>query len=456
MSQTTVTTADHHLDPILRDTPWGRSITQAAINADVSPEVLLFRVLQLILSHVGPHVVLPPIVGSFGSLNLLTLMVGPSAAGKSSLDAAAEEVINIKPIYDRAGDAAPWQLEFEPKTISGLTSGQSLAAAVQTKVTGVKNRDTGDTERVSEQPCDRVSVTIADGSSFINASSSRGSILKETIATAGEGGYLTTWSARGKNHDVPDRSYSAQVSIFVQDASVAPLFEMDGLRIARRLLFASAQPDIYIDAPIAPITPVTVEVPVYWMKKLDRTSAPRLGFGAREYADIRRTIKVAKEVSDEVRLNRQVSGCRNYKGNPLDAHMDFMRLKVSVPLALLTGELSITPEVWELAGHIINYSTAERDRLMKQSAGMAEAAAVEKVARRIDRQKPRVMALVKSGGSNGVSSKVINASKHGVSGHKRADGSTARGDMMLALDALVEEGAVIYQDYRYYDAAYAR
>ena len=71
------------------------------------------------------------------------------------------------------------------------------------------------------------------------------------------------------------------------------------------------------------------------------------------------------------------------------------------------------------------------------------------------KQKPRVRVLVESGGSNGVSSSALLNFMHGLSGRKRADDSTAREDAMLALSELVEEGAIIYRDGRYYDH-YAR
>ncbi|MFZ2563493.1 MAG: hypothetical protein WAX28_14560 [Corynebacterium variabile] len=467
--------ADHPLAPILRDTPWGRSITQAAINAAVSPEGLLFRALQMILSHLGPQVVLPPIGGAgtaFGSINMLTLLVGPSGAGKSSLAAAAEGVIRLQPIYDRHGDNAPWPTEFEPENISGLASGQALGAAVQTLVTEVKNRETGSTEQEVEQPCDRVSVTIDEGNAFLATSSASGSILKETITTAVTGGSLSTKrAARSESRNAPALSYTAQVAIFIQDALVAPFFEMDGLGLTQRLLFASAQPDLDLDAPVVPVTPVTVEVPVYWMQKLDRTEAPERGFGSREHEGMRCTIKVADEVAAEVRRNRLAAGRRDSEGSSLDTHQDLLRLKVAVPLALLTGQFSITPDVWELAGHIIAYSRAERARLMAQSEGMATAAAAEQEARRLDaraaaeetleerrtaRQKPRVLELVQAGGENGVSSADLTTALHGaLSGRKRSDGSTARADAMAALSKLVEEGAVIAQGHRYYDAAHA-
>lgn len=465
----------HPLAPILRGTPWGRAITQAAINAAVSPEGLLFRVLQMILSHLGPQTVLPPIGGAgtaFGSLNMLTMLVGPSGAGKSSLAAAAEGVIRLQPIYDRAGDNAPWQLDFEPETISGLASGQALGAAIQTMVTEVKNRDTGDVETEVEQPCDRVSVTIDEGSAFLTTSSASGSILKETITTAVTGGSLSTKrAARSESRNAPALSYTAQVAIFIQDALVAPFFEMDGLGLTQRLLFASAQPDLALDAPVVPVTPVTVEVPVYWMKKVDRSEAPERGFGAREHEGMRCTIKVADEVAAEVRRNRLAAGRRDSQGSSLDTHQDLLRLKASVPLALLTGAFSITPAVWELAGHVIAYSRAERARLMAQSEGMATAAAAEQEARRLDaraaaeetleerraaRQKPRVLELVQAGGEDGVSSVSLTAALHrALSGRKRSDGSTARSDAMAALATLAEEGAVITQGGIYYACEHA-
>lgn len=466
--------ADHPLAPILRDTDWGRTITQAAINAAVSPEGLLFRVLQMILSHIGPQVVLPPIGGAgtaYGSLNMLTLLVGPSGAGKSSLAAAAEGVVNLH-AASSPGRREPWCRSYEPENISGLASGQALGAAVQTLITEERNKETGDIETVVNQPCDRVVVTIDEGNAFLTTSSTSGSILKETITSAVTGGSLSTKrAARSESRNVPSLSYTAQVAIFIQDALVAPFFEMGGLGLTQRLLFASAQPDLDIDADEAPIVPIDVDIDTRWLGTPSREESPERGFGSPDHSDSRIEVGVAPAVKAEVRRNRLSAGRRDSEGDPLDTHRDLLRLKVAVPLGLLMGFHGVTAEVWEMAGHVVAYSLSERARLMEQSEGMAEAEAVEKEAKRIDahttavdtaaarrinKQKPRVLELVQAGGENGISSAAFTNAIHGaLGGNKRKDGTSPRSDAVAALAAFVDEGAVISQADRYYSADHA-
>jgi hypothetical protein len=61
----------------------------------VSPWATLGAVLAQASCRIGPHVVLPPIVGGVASLNLLVGLVGPSGKGKGAATAVATEYLNV-------------------------------------------------------------------------------------------------------------------------------------------------------------------------------------------------------------------------------------------------------------------------------------------------------------------------------------------------------------------------
>lgn len=76
--------------PVLHDIRW------IARERRVSPWATLGAVLAQASCRVGPHVVLPPIVGGVASLNLLVGLVGPSGKGKGAAVAVAEEYLDVK------------------------------------------------------------------------------------------------------------------------------------------------------------------------------------------------------------------------------------------------------------------------------------------------------------------------------------------------------------------------
>lgn len=72
-----------------------RALRQIARERRVSPWATLGATLALVSCRVGPHVVLPPIVGGVASLNLLVGLVGPSGKGKGAAWAVAAEYLDV-------------------------------------------------------------------------------------------------------------------------------------------------------------------------------------------------------------------------------------------------------------------------------------------------------------------------------------------------------------------------
>lgn len=72
-----------------------RNIRWFARERRVSPWATLGAVLAQASCRIGPHVVLPPIVGGVASLNLLVGLVGPSGKGKGAAIATASDFLRV-------------------------------------------------------------------------------------------------------------------------------------------------------------------------------------------------------------------------------------------------------------------------------------------------------------------------------------------------------------------------
>lgn len=76
--------------------PGLRNIRWFARERRVSPWATLGAVLAQTSCRIGPHVVLPPIVGGVASLNLLVGLVGPSGKGKGAAIATAADLLRVE------------------------------------------------------------------------------------------------------------------------------------------------------------------------------------------------------------------------------------------------------------------------------------------------------------------------------------------------------------------------
>ena len=74
-------------------------IRDFAYSRMTSPWAVLGVVLLRVLATVPPNVVLPPLIGDNGSLNLFVAVVGSSGVGKGSAESAATKAVHLPDIY---------------------------------------------------------------------------------------------------------------------------------------------------------------------------------------------------------------------------------------------------------------------------------------------------------------------------------------------------------------------
>ena len=111
--------------------PWLRDLRQFARSRRVSPWGMLGCVLVRILSTVPPEVVLPPLVGSYATVNTFVAICGDPATSKSALMKAAEDFIILKnvnvPTYN------PGSAEAIPKSFAYIEPGVKATKATKTQ-----------------------------------------------------------------------------------------------------------------------------------------------------------------------------------------------------------------------------------------------------------------------------------------------------------------------------------
>ncbi len=350
---------------LLPDSFWSgrnslRGIRDHAAAGMLCPDALLGAVLCRVISHVGPNVALPPLVGlTRASLNLIVALVGRSGAGKSVTQASASELA-----WSAAGPAVE------------LGSGEGVAAAFY----GTIHEDRPDREQPGKSK--RVPVykqtrhrrafqaTEVDG---LNARMSRtGATLDSSLRSLWSGEDLeAAYSDKAKRHQVPAGSYRATVLVGVQPEHASPLLTGSAATsgLAQRVLWLSAE-DPRIEIPDAGMPAPTwkwespLSVSQAMQPALDEDGEPLDTPGLLHEVDVPASVKLELQ---QARL-----AATRGEHDPLEGHAGLTRLKVAAGLALLEGRLDLNEEDWQLAGQVLRTSRAVRDYCASKLARVTE------------------------------------------------------------------------------------
>lgn len=296
-----------------------QSIHQFARARRTAPWAVLGVVLARVVAVTPPNVVLPPLVGGHGSLNIFVALVGPSGAGKGAAERAAAEVVPV-------GDLVT----------ASVGSGEGLAHLYARRVRNAVERHT-----------DNVLLTVAEVDTLTALGSRRGATLLPELRKAWSGEDLGfSYADPDKRLPIAAHSYRLSMIIGVQPARAGALLEdADGGTPQRLIWLPATDPE----APdLAPPEPFGVE----W-------SPPRWPAGHHRTGRIELKIcDAAVQVVDASRL----AGLRG-QTTGLEAHAPLARLKTAAALALLEGRAEVTDEDWELAGVVATLSTRTRERV---------------------------------------------------------------------------------------------
>jgi hypothetical protein len=310
-----------------------RLIREWARARSTGPWAVLGEVLCGVVCRTPPTLVLPPIVGGDGTLNMLLAVTGRSGLGKGSAASAARAAMD----FTETPELRPGR---EP-----LGSGEGLA---RTFGYTHKNPDgSGGIELVRTAYTAIVAITEIDN--YAALSNRNGSTLSPQLRQLYSGEELGFgYAGADKRVIIPAGTYRACVIAGVQPGRGAVILEDADSGFAQRWLWLPA------GDPHAPDTAPAPPARIAWSLP---ESIRGLDLEGGETAEI----SVCGAAWDEIRAARLRMLREEAGGDDLRSHWHYTRLKVAAALALLDGRLSVTDSDWELSSYVMKRSDATRD-----------------------------------------------------------------------------------------------
>jgi hypothetical protein len=306
------------------------SIRDAAWARFRSPDAVLAGALARVASLTPPTLRLPAIVGDLASLDLLTALVGPSGTGKS-----AATTISAALIRHRRDDV----IEV------AIGSGEGLIDAYLGAPQDARHN--GAPVKVRPQINTAVLAVVDEGQVIAELAERKGSTLLPTLRSA------TFGAALGQANADPSRRRRLE-ALHYRFAGIIALQPEHAVALLDDAAGGTPQRIIWLSA----TDPSIPDEPPSWPGALGWVPPPTITNGSE--------LNVAAEVVREIR-SRALARARGARVvEPLDAHGDLLRLKVSGLLAVLDGRADqVTAEDWRLAGMVMTASRSVRRCLVE-------------------------------------------------------------------------------------------
>lgn len=304
----------------------------------VSPWAALGAVLALVTCRVGPHVVLPPIVGGVASLNLLIGLVGPSGKGKGAAWNVAEEYLDLK------GKFAMEEVGTSQGIDSCFTETSPKAGSIQFNDVAFFYVPEIDTMRAHSEMS--------------------GSALLPHLRKIWSGEALGARYAKTENRrPVKAHSYRASVVAGIQPARAGVLLaDADGGTPQRWLWLPVFDPDA-LDPRAKLVPPPFVKQPPaidfdVWVPAGEQRGEKHEPMPVEMKS--RYEMAVCKEAQDEIRQARY-ENLRTESGS-MDSHSLLTRLKVAAAFAFLDRRAEVLLADWDLAKAVMWVSNVTRSK----------------------------------------------------------------------------------------------
>lgn len=381
-------------------------IRQAARARMASPWAVLGVVLARVITVTPPDVVLPPLVGGHGSLNLFIGLVENSGGGKGAATAAARDAIDIEFTDGREHEV-------------NVGSGEGIIHAFVRP------------ERGGGQSTHHVAalVSIAEIDTLTATSKRQGATIMPILRSGWSGERLGFQNADASRRlHVEGHTYRLTLVAGIQPGRAdALLGDSDGGTPQRFIWLPAGDAE-------APDAPPPMPAPLAWKGIGQRVADAFSGLT---------TMRLAPVIGDTVRAER-LARLRGHAPDHLGGHDTFCRVKLAAAFALLDGRLEVTDADWDLSGVMHGVSIATREATAEglrrskadrnRSAGVAdaeraEAAAEVAEAKALKRVSRWVVARLSAGPATG-------------GALRRSAASRDRPHLEAALTALVATGQI--------------
>lgn len=329
-------------------TPELRHVRQAAHSSQLGAAGLLGAVLARVSMQTHWSIELPGSPNK-GSLNLIVGLVVSSGGGKGSSVNVAERLLPGKEMPCMCGEHSEGDfITLPPGTGEGLT--RAYYEQVREGRAKVWQRDRSHVLLDVDEIQALTAVMSRSGATI-------GPVLR-SLWSGAMAGFQN--SSADRRFVLKSGSYRMALVAGVQPSVVADLFGEGMGGTPQRFLWLPAH------GRDVPSIEDGEELPE-WPGELPPVQYEAIGESWMAY-----TFGVAPAVRKEVALRRNRVARGVERRDPLDAHRDFMRLRVAALLARLHGGDEVTPRMWELAGMVMDLSDRTRDAMLKMSSRQVE------------------------------------------------------------------------------------
>lgn len=339
---------DATLDDVWECSDVTRHIRAVARGQIVGPMTLLLSVMTHATMLVPPHIVLPNIVGGYGSLNMFVGLVSPSGGGKGASSSVIDMCMNFdRDVYDR-----------------NIGTGEGITAQY-----GKWDKDAAVWSRTS------VLFTAPEIGTLGSLTNRNGATGVDELCKAWSGEKLG-FSNRSAETSIQMHNHRYRMGFIagVQPAKAGVLIDHIDGGFPQRWLFANPHdPGAGKFA-----TPEPIDWP--GNAALDRMDTPddEMHLDRKQHRSNYVVLDVPEHVQDSIR-DFHIYRIADGEIDPMDSHTMLMRLKVAASFAFLHGRFeAVTDADWDMAGAIMRHHRETRRWMM---AEMYEARAKEGTAR---------------------------------------------------------------------------
>jgi hypothetical protein len=375
-------------------------IFQFALERAMSPEVILERIIAKVITHTGPHVVIPAYVKKPASLNLGVMAISESGGGKSSSAELVADDVLVIPDHGTAQTS----LKIPPRVREGLPIGTGAGleetfdqrpyqeyldarhAYEQARDAAVRASGDPDAQPASLKeprevplPEDRAGFDSDEVSKFQAAARRPDSDLILTLLSGLMGNKMGVTNKAENARSIPSHGYRMSLIINAQPALTGWILDQTDNGFAQRWVWAPAAPR-YVHAD------VRTEKPDYAAlrgqrgvvrKRTTSTLTIRVPAAALERRELPEGVKSwGAEAADDARINMTFGAAAvaqvEYEATQVNrdrmkSHRNLTQMKVACGLALMHGRTDVSDEDWDIATDIMEIS----DEVMAECAEAA-------------------------------------------------------------------------------------